>query len=264
MTTRIVVLAGRGRYEDPWHDHAATSHVVAELLGELGDVAVRSTWRDALGDLDDAGLLVVNSGSGRVDPAFDGDDAAWAGFHERLAGWARGGGAILALHQAANTFADAPGFEEILGGRWIPGVSMHPPIGDAVFDVVPGHPVTDGLGTGGTAAGGTVAGRTAAGGPGADAAASSIAAFDERYCHLVVAETSRVLLTTRGPGPGSGAPDGTHVHPVAWANEAHGGRTVYSGLGHDPRSFGSGSHRAFLRAAAGWLLGQEQEPGRLR
>ncbi|GAB3165932.1 hypothetical protein GCM10027059_24260 [Myceligenerans halotolerans] len=246
MTTRILVLAGRGRYEDPWHDHAATSHEVARILGEPGGVGrddvvvqVRSTWRDALDDLDDVGLLVLNSGSGRTDPEFDGADGDWVAFHERLSGWARSGGAILALHQAANTFADAPGFEEILGGRWIPGVSMHPPIGDAVFDVVPGHPVAEGL-------------------------TDRIEAFDERYCHMTVADTARVLATTRGPeAPGfaggaadtaADSGDGARVHSVAWANEAHGGRTVYSGLGHDVRSYGSEPHRAFLRAAAAWLL----------
>ncbi|WP_460750242.1 ThuA domain-containing protein [Myceligenerans cantabricum] len=245
MTTRILVLAGRGRYEDPWHDHAATSHEVAGILGAPDAVGrddvvvqVRSTWLDGLDALDDVGLLVLNSGRGRTDAEFDGADGDWTAFHERLASWARSGGAVLALHQAANTFADAPGFEEILGGRWVPGVSMHPPIGDAVFDVVPGHPVTAGP----------------AGSPGG---AGVIDAYDERYCHLVVAESSRVLLTTRGPaepGFGSGADDDTRVHPVAWANEAHGGRTVYSGLGHDVRSYGSEPHRAFLRAAAAWLL----------
>ncbi|RPF23041.1 ThuA domain-containing protein [Myceligenerans xiligouense] len=245
MTKRILVLAGRGRYEDPWHDHAATSHEVAGILGGPGAagrgdvvVQVRSTWRDALDDLDDVGLLVLNSGHGRPDAEFDGSDGEWAAFHERLAAWARSGGAVLALHQAANTFADAPGFEAILGGRWIPGVSMHPPIGEAVFDVVPGHPVTDGLGN-------------ALGGAGV------IDAYDERYCHLVVAESSRVLLTTHGPAePGFGADDdGGRVHGVAWAHDAHGGRTVYSGLGHDVRSYGSAAHRSFLRSAAAWLLG---------
>ncbi|MBL0886863.1 ThuA domain-containing protein [Myceligenerans indicum] len=240
MTTRILVLAGRGRYEDPWHDHAATSHEVARILGEPEAVGrddvvvrVRSTWRDALDDLDDVDLLVLNSGRGRIDPDFDGADGDWVAFHERLAGWARSGGSVLALHQAANTFADAPGFEEVLGGRWIPGVSMHPPIGDAVFDVVAGHPVTVGLGGG------------------------VIDAYDERYCHLVVAESSRVLLTTRGPaesGFSAEADDGARVHSVAWANDAHGGRTVYSGLGHDVRSFTSEPHRAFLRSAAAWLV----------
>jgi type 1 glutamine amidotransferase len=249
VTTRILVLAGRGRYEDPWHDHAATSHEVATIFGEPGAVGrddvvvqVRSTWRDALDDLDDVGLLVLNSGSGRIDPEFDGGGDDWAAFHERLSGWARSGGAILALHQSANTFADAPDFAAVLGGRWIPGISMHPPIGDAVFDVVPGHPVTDEL---------------------ADPLGSAgvIGAFDERYCHLVVAEPSRVLLTTSGPAnPGSGADDGpegggTRLHAVAWVNEAHGGRTIYSGLGHDVRSYASEPHRAFLRAAAAWLLG---------
>lgn len=199
------------------------------MLGGPGDVVVRSTWPDALDDLDDVDLLVLNSGRGRADPDFDGDDGAWTAFHERLAAWARDGGSLLALHQAANTFADAPGFERILGGRWIPGTSMHPPIGTARFDVVPDHPITDGLGP--------------------------IDAFDERYCHLRVADASHVLVTTTGPErPGFGSDDGTRVHAVAWAHTAHGGRTVYSGMGHDVRSFAAPAHRDFLRAAARWLL----------
>src|SRR6478609_6780703 len=49
---RALVLAGRGRYEDPWHDHAATSHVVAGLLAGQGvEASVRGTFPDAFGDL---------------------------------------------------------------------------------------------------------------------------------------------------------------------------------------------------------------------
>lgn len=224
---RILVLAGRGRYEDPWHDHAATSHEVARILGEPGAggdpdavVQVRSTWRDALADLDTADLLVVNSGTGRPDRGFDGSDDEWRAFHERLAGWARAGGAVLALHQAANTFADAPAWEDVLGGRWVPGTSMHPPIGDATFRLVPGHAITDGL--------------------------PAVEAFDERYCFLKVAESAQVLGTV--------ADDDGAAHPVLWVQEAHGGRTVYSALGHDVRSFESPGHREVLRRAAAWLL----------
>ncbi|MFI6425421.1 ThuA domain-containing protein [Promicromonospora sp. NPDC050880] len=217
---RILVLAGRGRYEDPWHDHAATSHVVAGILGGQGDVEVRGLFRDALDDLDAVDLLVVNGGTGRRDPGFDGADDDWLGFHDRLVAWARDGGAVLGLHQAANTFYDAPGWEAVLGGRWIPGESMHPPIGDARFELVQGHPVTDGL--------------------------RVVEAFDERYCHLSVAPESRVVGTTRDD---DGAP-----HPVLWVNEAYGGRTVYSALGHDVRSYASAGHQELLRRAAAWLL----------
>ena len=218
--SRILILSGRGRYEDPWHDHAATSHVVAGVLGDLGAVQVRGLFRDGLDDLDSVDLLVVNSGTGRRDAEFDGSDDDWLAFHDRLAGWARAGGAVLGLHQAANTFYDAPGWEAVLGGRWVVGESMHPPIGPARFELVQGHPVTDGL--------------------------DAVEAFDERYCRLRVAPGARVLGTTPDD-------DGT-VQPVLWVNEAHGGRSVYSALGHDVRSFAAEAHQELLRRSASWLL----------
>jgi type 1 glutamine amidotransferase len=227
---RIVILAGRGRYEDPWHDHAATSHRLALLLAwlDVGDrpasVDVRSTFPDALEDLDDVDLLVVNAGTswpGFREAGIGPDDAAWSDFHARLAGWSRAGGRLLAVHQAANTFGDAPGWEAVLGGRWVEGESMHPPIGPARAELAGGtHPITDGL--------------------------DAVEAFDERYCRLRVAPSSQVL--------GWVADDDGDRHPVLWANEAHGGRTVYSGLGHDVRSYDSPSHRELLLRAATWLL----------
>ncbi|GAB2499920.1 hypothetical protein GCM10027063_44340 [Promicromonospora xylanilytica] len=221
MTTkRILILAGRGRYEDPWHDHAATSHAVAGVLGGLGEVEVRGLFRDALDDLDTVDLLVVNGGSGRRDTEFDGSDGDWLAVHDRLAAWARAGGSVLGLHQAANTFYDAPDWSAVLGGRWVPGESMHPPIGPARFELTQGHPVTDGL--------------------------SVVEAFDERYCLLRVAPGARVLGTTRDD-------DGAE-QPVLWVNETHGGRSVYSALGHDVRSFASEGHQELLRRSASWLL----------
>ena len=217
---RILVLSGRGRYEDPWHDHAATSHVVAGILGDQGTVEVRGLFRDALDDLDAVDLLVVNGGTGRRDADFDGSDDDWRPVHDRLSAWARAGGAVLGLHQAANTFYDAPDWAAVLGGRWIPGESIHPPIGTARFELTVGHPLTEGL--------------------------SVVEAFDERYCRLRVAPETRVLGTTLDD-------DGT-PHPVLWVNEAHGGRSVYSGLGHDVRSFESEGHQDLLRRAGSWLL----------
>ncbi len=227
---RVLVLAGRGRYEDPWHDHAATSHRLALLLaglevdGRPAEVVVRSTFPHALDDLAGVDLLVVNAGTawpGFREASIGPDDAAWAPFHARLDSWARSGGRILALHQSANTFDDAPAWEEILGGRWVAGTSMHPPIGEAKATIAAGaHPITAGLG--------------------------AVEAFDERYCFLRVAESSRVL--------GWVPDDDGERHPVLWVTEAHGGRTVYDGLGHDVRSYDSPSHAELLLRAATWLL----------
>lgn len=231
-TTRILILTGRGRHEDPWHDHAATSHRLALLLaglevdGRPSDVVVRSTFPDALHDLDDVDLLVVNAGTpwpGFREAGIGPDDDAWAPFHATLDAWARDDGRILAVHQSANTFGDHPEWEEVLGGRWVPGTSYHPPSGEARLSLASGgHPMV-------------------AGAPGA------VDMLDERYCRLRVAPTTQVL--------GWLTDDEGERQPALWVAEQHGGRTVYSALGHDVRSYDSPSHADLLLRAATWLLG---------
>ncbi|WP_337059725.1 ThuA domain-containing protein [Kineococcus sp. G2] len=224
QTTRALVLVGRGRYQDRWHDDAATGHRVAAVLAEVGlEPELRGTAPDALDATDGLGLLVVVAGTGRVEAEWDGGDQVWAPFHARLAALvAEGGVPLLALHQAANTFTDTPGWADLVGGRWVPERSMHPPIGPALFRPVPGeeHPVVAGLGP--------------------------VEAFDERYCLLETAPTARVLLTTDHEGT---------EHPVVW--QAGGpGRVLYDGLGHDTRSYDSPSRRELLRREVAWLRGE--------
>ena len=227
MNHRVLVLVGRGRYADPWHDHAATSYEVARLIDDLGpgagevDVMVRSSFPEALDDLADVDLLVVNTGSGRRDPEFDGDDARWLPVHQRLEDYARAGGGVLGLHQAAMTFEDSPFWERILGGRWVHGVSGHPPLGDAVVQVrTDAHAITQGL--------------------------HGVTAVDERYSNLRVSPDVTVLATHVEDGG---------QHPVAWVNTADGYRAVYDALGHDVTALASPSRRALLRQEVRWLLG---------
>lgn len=231
------MLSGRGRYEDPWHDMAATSHRVASILDESMagcDVVVRGSFPDAARDLAEVDLLVVNTASGRRDPSHDGDDGTWGGFHEAVRAFADAGRPVLALHQAANTFADSRHWERILGGRWVDGTSMHPPIGEAIFEVreITGgrgrlHPLTTPL--------------TGVHGDG------RVTAFDERYSYLRISEGVQVLLTQHHDGAD---------HPVVWVNEVGGVRVVYDALGHDTRSYDSPSRRVLLLAEVDWLLGR--------
>lgn len=219
---RVLVLSGRGRYADPWHDHAATSHEVALVLAGLVDeVEVRSSFPTALDDVDDFALVVVNCGRGRTDAAYDGDDDAWAGHHASLHRYAMGGGPVLGLHQSANTFADSPHWSEILGARWVPGVSGHPPFGESVFEVTQAHPVTDGM--------------------------ESVTALDERYCDVEQAAGSTTLLTHVEDG---------RRHPAAWSRDDGRRRSAYDALGHDTESYRSSSRRLLLRREVTWLLGE--------
>jgi type 1 glutamine amidotransferase len=216
-----LIVAGRGRYEDPWHDHAGTSHSIALLLADEGlSTTVRSLFLVAVDDLESFDLFIVNAGQGRKDPDFDGDDRAWAPVHERIKSYADHGGAILVVHQAINAFLDSPHWSGIVGGRWVRGETWHPPIGEATFHVCRhAHPITHDL--------------------------DDIEVLDERYT-LLDPESGVVVLATQTEGGAE--------HPVAWVNTAGGRRVVYDSLGHDVTALESCGRRALLLREVRWLL----------
>ncbi|WP_315096416.1 ThuA domain-containing protein [uncultured Cellulomonas sp.] len=214
-----LVLAGHGRYQDPWHDTAAVAHRLAVLLADDGiDTTVRATMPGSLDDVS-ADLLVVASGRGRPDADFDGSDDDWLPFHQRLAALVADGVPVLGLHQAANTFLDSPTWEALLGGRWVEGTTWHPPLAPSAFRVVdPTHPVTQGL--------------------------SVVEAPDEQYLALDVSPDAHVLVVADHEGV---------AHPVVWVAPGP-GRVLYDALGHDLRSYGSPSRVDLFRREVRWLL----------
>jgi len=220
---KVLILAGRGRYEDPWHDHAATSHLLAALLEDHGlDVTVASLFRDVADQIDQDlyDLVVVNGGTGRVDPDFDGTDADWLPVHRAIHDFAFAGRPILIHHQGINAFLDNPEWRVIAGGRWVRGTTYHPEQSDAVFHVVPGaHPLTEGL--------------------------ADIHVNDERYT-LLFPEDGVTVLTTQFE---AGADQ-----PTGWVNTVHGLRTIYDSLGHDAGTFESPDRVALLMREVNWLL----------
>jgi type 1 glutamine amidotransferase len=217
--THALVLAGHGRYEDPWHDTAAIAHRVAQLLADDGiGSTVRGTLPAALDGVD-PDLVVVTSGRGRPDADFDGTDHDWAPFHARLEQLVASGVPLLALHQATNTFLDSPAWGRLLGGRWIEGTTWHPPLGTASFRVVdPSHPLVAGL--------------------------DEVTAEDEQYLSLQVSPDVQVLVVADHEGT---------AHPVVWVAPGP-GRVVYDALGHDVRSYGSPSRVDLFRREVRWLL----------
>jgi len=217
--THALVLAGHGRYEDPWHDGAAIAHRLALLLAEDGiETTIRGTLPTALDDIA-PDLVIVASGRGRPDADFDGTDDDWVPFHDRLASLVSSGVPVLGLHQATNTFLDSSTWGSILGGRWVEGASWHPPLGPATFRVVdPSHAVTTGLGT--------------------------VEAQDERYLSLDVSPEVHVLVVAEHDGA---------QHPVVWVGPGP-GRVVYDALGHDVRSYDSPSRVELFRREVRWLL----------
>lgn len=211
-----VVLTGVGRYADPWHDFAGTSAQIVERLGELGVSARVSGTDEATFAFDDVSLLVVDAGGGST-PA-----PALAQGHARAAvlAFARAGRPVLATHAASNTFFETPEWAEVLGGRWVPGISMHPPLDTTVVRVVGAdHPITAGLG--------------------------DFEATDERYSYLETARDVTVLVTH--------AHD-ERDHPLVWARERAGARVVYDAFGHDPRAYSRPGRIELLRREVDWLL----------
>lgn len=240
MGSNILVVTGGGRYADPWHPLAETSARVADVLRDAGHIVTIADDVDArlasLADpANDVDLLVLNVGAGRTpeeravvqasderepQPLSDADAATRDGL---LAHVGRGR-SLLALHVSSTTFGYMPEWESILGGIWVRGTSMHPPYSLARIDVATdAHPITAGI--------------------------HDFELNDERYSKLRVSPRSEQLAWHEFEGG---------RHPVLWAHRHGDARIVYDALGHDAASYDSPEHRAILRNAADWLLGDPQ------
>lgn len=217
----VLILTGGGRYSDRWHDHAATSQQVAEVLHELGHTCrIRETRRPAFAGIASADLVVVNCGCGRIDPEFDGSDEEWKPALDAFADHVRSGGPVLALHTACNTFHALPEWFDWLGGRWVAGTSMHPPIGQTTVQVRTGaHPIVADL--------------------------ADFTVYDERYSRLVVDPAVEPLVTHELDG---------RAQPLVWAREVGTARIVFDALGHGVESYESPERRGLLQNEARWAL----------
>lgn len=215
-----VILSGEGRYADPWHDFSGTSQRIAEILTEHG-LTVRVCGSGST-EPTAARLVVVNAGGGadaiQAEPGDLGSRWRDAVLEHALAG-----GPVLATHAAANTFYDEPRWRDVLGGRWVPGTSMHPPGGPARVQVVQNdHPISAGL-------------------------PAEVDIVDERYSFLDVSPTIVPLLTQVHDAV---------VHPIVWTHTGDSGtpvRAVMDTLGHDTRAYGD-VRADLLRREVDWLL----------
>lgn len=207
----IRILSGHGRYADPWHPFAETSAGIASVVGEIGlEHEVVDVSPDTLGDLAGIDLLVVNTGGGGRDAVFA-DTPAWTAAFASAEEWIRSGGRLLATHQATNGFPDWAAYRQLLGGFWQPGVSMHPPRGDARFTPVPGRagdPLLAGL--------------------------AEVTAHDERYSKLVLGDDVETVLEHDLDG---------EPQPVVWRRRTDGLRIIVDALGHDAESYRSPTRR---------------------
>ena len=212
-----LVVSGAGPYVDPWHDFPATSARLADIISGLGyTVDVTERVEDALAGPHDTKLLVVNIGNPADPRPQDRMDAAAGGLARHLAG----GGGLLGVHSSSTSLTGMRQWPEILGGRWVRGTSMHPPLGECIVSVTAAkHPITQGL--------------------------SDFAVVDERYSYLEVRPGVRVHCEHYFEDT---------VHPLVWTHEYGGGRVVYDGLGHDLGSYDAPGLVQLVERSLRWLL----------
>jgi type 1 glutamine amidotransferase len=214
--TRTLILSGAGRYADPWHPFPQTSARVRDVLDGLGhQTQVSEDVETRLADLSGVDLLVVNVGC-PDDPA----SAGLAAARDGLLAFMQRGGRLLSLHVSATSFPTMPEWEGVVGGRWVRGQTMHPPIGPAQIRIRPEkHPVTAGL--------------------------SDFELTDERYSYLRTSADISVLADHDHDG---------RRHPLVWTRETGTSRVVYDALGHDTRSYDSPERCRLLANEASWLV----------
>ncbi|MDR2379487.1 MAG: ThuA domain-containing protein [Bifidobacteriaceae bacterium] len=225
------MLAGAGRYTDPWHDHQANAAAVADFLTERGYLAeVRADVDQALAELQTPsrfGLLAVCVGEAEAASGPAPAPAAAAG----LEAWFDQGRSLLAVHDATLAFADWPGWERQLGARWIWGETYHPPIGPGLVRIDPRAEA--GLGRG----------------------LADFSLVDEFYTNFRLADWVRPVAFHRpdsdGPAGARGAAGADQ--PLAWVRRTANARLAYCALGHDSASYQSPGHRALLGRLLDWL-----------
>lgn len=209
---RVLILSGGGRYSDPWHPFPTTSQIIASALAEAGhEVEVSDRVEQRLCELTPGSIdvLLTDIGNAAADnvevPTWDEPDPErYATAMQNLVAYRDSGGGLVGVHVSATAWPDEPEWANFLGGRWVRGTTMHPPLGPASIEVIDrDHPVTTGV--------------------------ASFETEDEKYTYLHVHDGVRVLAQHTYEGK---------PQPLVWAHETPaGGRVVYTALGHDEGAY---------------------------
>ena len=224
MTPRVLVLSGGVQpFVDPWHPFAAVSERVAAVARDAGlSVELSTDPVRRLADLTDVDVLVVNA----PNPAMQGSADAVEGEPPSAAELAAAEAGldallqrrvgVLGVHVGATALLGFAAWPTVLGARWVPGVTWHPPLGPTVLRGAADPRVP---------------------GP-------RIEVVDERYTDLELAGDITTLVDHEQDG---------RTHALVWAREVGPVRVVGDALGHDPRSFDSAQHRELLARCLRWL-----------
>jgi type 1 glutamine amidotransferase len=129
----------------------------------------------------------------------------------------RRGGGLAGFHSATDTFASWPGWEALIGGRFVrheePGAT------ETARVTAPGHPAVHGV-------------------------PARFRMREEWYLHEPgVARRARVLVRW-----------GAERRPLVWARTPGRGRVFYDALGHFPTTWQDPRQRALVRSGLRWVL----------
>jgi len=191
---------------------------LAGILEAAGHrVEISTAVAERLADPGDVDLLVINAPQPN-DPLPPADLAA---AENGLGGYLDRGGAVLAVHVGVTTLLGVPRWSSIIGARWVPEQSGHPPLGLAQVARL-ADPRT---------------------GP-----AGRFELVDERYSDLALGDGLTVVAEHEHDG---------RTHPLVWTRTEGTARIVADALGHGPESFDSPEHRDLLTRLVQWALGDD-------
>ena len=146
---------------------------------------------------------------------------------DKLLAFVRGGGGLVGLHCAADSYPGWAGWDDLLRGRF----ERHPPFGDIVVTVCdPWQPVVAGL-------------------------PSEWILKDEFY-HLKNCDWNDKQVLMSGTSPEGGDP-----RPVTWVREYGAGRVVYTILGHGRETHGDPRFQQLVAQALCWAARQRAPAG---
>lgn len=136
-----------------------------------------------------------------------------------IADYVRGGGALIGIHNAADSFTADPEYVALIGGKF----RTHPPQLDITTEFVDtAHPITQGM--------------------------QAFTVLDELYLFADYDPTRvHLLAQTRSF-------DDNGPVPVCWTREEGTGRVFYVSLGHNPSTLADARWRALFQRGALWAL----------
>jgi type 1 glutamine amidotransferase len=219
---RVLVLSGGGYHEFAGNLAILLPAVAARMPLAWTQVALKPA--DKATPSERAALDAVDL-SATFDVILDytqGDLALSDVARDKLLAFVRGGGGLVGLHCAADSYPGWAGWDDLLRGRF----ERHPAfqaIGVAVSDAA--HPVVAGL-------------------------PRDWQLKDEFY-HLkdCAADDKHVLMTGTSP-------EGGELRPVTWVREYGQGRVVYTILGHGPETHGDPHYQQLVAQALQWAAGR--------